>query len=978
MEKPNKNNFSIDLKDLEVKIEKYPMAESPNLLENFLIIGYEDLYFDEVILKNLPPLNINQENEKLDMKTRKNSDMKLCYKEYKCRNLPTILGSISSNFSGGIFDGNQIIEKVFPIPPSVYYGYIDIPHEPINVVFTNIQNNVVNIGYAFIFYETKIVNKNKIIIKIFVPKAFVIISQYPYFNIFSHLCKDIKKSYNNKQLQIPIEIQLYNIVNFVPAPVNSSMKMTLIPGEELFFINNKCKNNEEYFKFESQDKYYLAQLSGYRCSDINFSELFSVLSVETIVEVYLELISGKTIGFFSKHIEILNSTMYIFQQFFFPLAPNENVSSLSPTKFFCCENIDQYIVGFVCGYDDLELYNPSRELKPGEFKFLSEEEEKNCLDILLFKCDYILDLDKKILKEQDKYFVGNEDNEENKQNIRLSEYFKKVIGGSSNSILDSCITKLLGKLKDISYKLTSYQHNSSSLPKFFNSNDSNELLNRLILDAFYQFNLNIAYIYYLKISSYNGDYRVSKEDQDVKIKSKDESGLNDDEYLFFSSFSNSLYCNVLGNIIGGYSSKEPTIYKTPKRIFEKLLTLKKIVGKDEYFQNILDIYDSVYISKEKVKNDKNSKKNEKNQKKVENVNPENSETNKEDKYKTIVTFLEFYKHYFNSPTMANYFYNISDSDFVSGEINKNNRLNIKYIYKYKKIDLDQNILLRYIYLIKEMDSETKKKCFKLIEDDIKMENIISSNFISSSIEQYYINNKLIDYKELIRFSILGIVALSASKHKLVHFTPQIYEILYNLKFSVRKFVEIILSISLRLFYKEKNKNLFIYEKYFNIYKEGIEKRFIFPNDELIILEKKINEFTKNIQNTRKEIMQEDYKKLMETKEKDRYTLDYDKKKINEIKAPAFSFGTNEIKAKITFKVGKKNKLYFENSYSFITIYDKITTILNKYYQDLDYSQINKNEYNQLIIYLIYFTTILSDDFPKDINLFLFYCLDFDK
>ena len=160
----------VKLTDLEVKIEKYPKAESPNLLENFMIIGYDDIYFQEIILKNLKP--INQEIEKVEVKTMTDSDIDLC-KEYKCRNLPTILGSISSSFIGDILDGNQIIEKVFPFPPCVYYGDIDIfPNEPTNVVFTNIQNNVVNIGYGFIFYDCKTVNKLKIII----PKAFVIIS----------------------------------------------------------------------------------------------------------------------------------------------------------------------------------------------------------------------------------------------------------------------------------------------------------------------------------------------------------------------------------------------------------------------------------------------------------------------------------------------------------------------------------------------------------------------------------------------------------------------------------------------------------------------------------------------------------------------------------------------------------------------------------------------------------------------------------
>ena len=83
--------------------------------------------------------------------------------------------------------------------------------------------------------------------------------------------------------------------------------------------------------------------------------------------------------------------------------------------------------------------------------------------------------------------------------------------------------------------------------------------------------------------------------------------------------------------------------------------------------------------------------------------------------------------------------------------------------------------------------------------------------------------------------------------------------LQNVRVSLRKFIEIILSITLRLFSREKDKNLFIYEKYFNLYDEAIVKRQIFPNDELIILEKKINEFKNNIRGTWKEIDQKDLK-----------------------------------------------------------------------------------------------------------------------
>ena len=937
------NNYQeIKLQDLEVKIEKYPMGESPHLLENFLIIGYEEIYIEQVIIKNIELKYFIHKNILSNTKTN--------LKEFKCRNFPTILSSIGSNNKGEIFDGKYIIEKVFPIPPIIYFtkeenNIIDNK----NIVFTNIQNNNVNIGYGYVFYEYK---KIKDLI-IYIPKAFVIISQYPFFKVYNHLCKDIKKLYENRQLQIPIEVQIFNIVNFVPVPIKSHMNMVLFSNEDLFEIN-KCKTQKEFFN-KNKDIYILGQLSGYRYPEINFIGLTDQISSLMILEVYLELLCGKTIAFFSKNIEILNSVMFIFQQLFFPLSSNENISGLSPTKYFYSQNIEQNIVGFVCEYDDLENLNPNRELKEGEFRFLSkeEEEEKKDLEPLLFKCDYIFVLDKKELKHRVIYNNGKQ-LEENKDNLNLRKYIERLIWKKeydNSSYLENSIIKLLEIINEISFQSTSYGDVNNN---FFIINDRIEFINRKILNAFYQFNLNIIFLYYLKISTFKGDYRIPKETQDINIKSKGDSGLKDDEYLFFSSFSNSVYCNSLRNMVEGFSSTLPKIYKTPKKILEYLISLKMIFNtvKDTYFENILDIYDSIY-----------------------NIKDEKCIYIKNPNHTILISFLDFYKYYFSSQKITCFFYNNANSDFVKGSINKNNKLNIKYTYKYKKIDIDNNLIFQYIYLIKEMDEFTKIKCFNLAENNKQIEEVITNITISSSIEKYYFDLKLLDFVELINFSILSLVALSASKHKLVHFTPQIYQIMSKLKFSVHKFVEIILSISLRLFSKEINKNLFIYEKYFNLYKEGIEKRKLFPNEELIILENKINQFTKNIQNSSKEIIQKEYKQLVETNEKKRYTLNFDKNIAKEIKM-IYNFG-DEIQAKITFKT-KKKRIYLENCYSYKTLYDKITSLLNQYYKDLDYSKIDKNESNKLIRNLIYFTNIHQNDFPKDINLFLFYCIESDN
>ena len=991
MESTPQKEFKVGLKDLKVEIEKYPMAESKNMFEAFLLLGYDDLYYQEKIQTLLSKIEFNKEKKKNDENN---------FHIIRCRNLPTILNTITSDFTGPILTGDQIISEVFPIPPKSFCDISDNKELPSEiktnyVIFSNIQNNVVNYGYAHIFYEKKIFEK----IKIYIPKAFVLISQYPFYYVFTKLCDEIKDLFNNPQLQIPIEIQIYNIINYVPAPIDTGIKMTLIPKHELFLINT-MKNQDEFFETNIQNKYYPEQLTGYRDTEINFCYLLNVLSIDLIIEIYLNLICGRVIGFFHDKISELSLIMHIFHQFLFPFAPNENVTCLSPLKFFCTDTVNQNIVGFSCSYDELEKYDPFREVGEGEHRCRTDEEENMQLDPLFFRCDYIFDLNAKVLKEPDKY-ITFDDNDNNKQNKKLNDYIKKTLSKLSKiSKLDKitefedCLYSLYQSLKENLYKLTSFQKMKKKLFHPFVRKNT-EFINRFILESFYKFNLNLAYIYYSKISPYKGDYHISKEEQkNLPLIPQNESGLNSDEYLFFSCFGNSFFGNCLDNFVGGYSPKEPKIYKAPKLIFENLLYLLKIhkysEHKNHIFPDILEIYDELYTNKIKDIN----KENENNIKNKDTNNAilvdSNDDEIKKINHKTF-TFYEFYKYYASNPDMAPYFYNIANPEYVQGKIIKKNSQNIKYTFKYKKFALDQNIIFKYIYKLKQLDEKTKIRLFKdIIQKEIIPQEPIKSydNFITSGLEKYYIKNKIIETVELINFSILGIVILTTSKHKLIYFIDAINEIIKNMNILTRKFTEIILSVSLRVFTKDIDKNLFIYEKYFDIYKLAIDKNNIFPNDELIILQKKITKFIHSI-GDRKEIDLSELGKSLEEAKKKTYVL-----KFNESRLKNYNIleCANEIKKiDIKFTINKK-KFEYNIVYNIQKIYDKICSYLDAYYKDLNYDIIlnDKEEYNKIIIFLLFYVTALKNKkskhhdtseskitFPKDIEMFLINCLEID-
>ena len=940
---------NLDKKDIKkLTLETYPNAESTNLIEYFLIVGYEESYIQEKIInKIIFNPNVLTELEEQEKKNKKISQESKVFNEYKFRDLPTILSSISTNFPKPMIPEKLIIKNVFPIPPSVFYMEVDnFKHElvPLDIVFTNIHNDEVNIGYSYIFYESKIIEK----VKIYIPKAFVIISQYPFFMIYKKICKELEKQFKNENIQIPIEIQLYNVINFMSAPINSPYDITFFLSNDLS-VTDSCKSESQFINLNGQQKYTLKQLSGYRYSEIDISAILYLLSVDIIIEVYIQLLTGRTVAVFCKNLQILNMTLYIFQQFFYPFSVNECVNTYSPIKFYYPERFLPNIVGFFCSFDEIGNYDPKKEENAERISFLSQFEDIEDFEQGLFECDFILDLDKGKFEYSGINNIYAKNVGEKEEEIKkILEFTKRILEYKENdfSLLKKSLKNLIILLREISFKLHR-KNKDNKTPDYFNNE---ETYNRRIQNAFYQFNLDIAFEFVRQYICFNDDGIENIENNKTKVKPKKETNLNDEE-IFFTLFSNHQSSNIILNIVGGYSPEEPLLYKTPRIIFEHLINFKKInrikESDDNTYQNdYFSLIDQVYeINK-----------------------------NKETK---VYTFLNFYKYY--KEKLADKFYYLVNNKYVDAKINKRNNSNI-YRYKYKTIDLDQNLILEYVYSLDELTLEEKNKLFNI--KNIPIYQIIPYVNIDQIIEHQFLSEKNTDYMNIIILCILNILVLSIHYKTINPFSDMIYEIFRKNTISIRKYTEIILYMVLQFLSEEKNPNYYQYEKYLNLYQICVKEKGQLPNDMLIYLKREIEKF-KNLSDKKNvKIIDERYEKIKNVETKKLYEIKC-KKKPKDIIPIISNVNINDSFAcELTFK----SKFYKNNQkitnkvlYSPLLIYEETSKYVKLYYQNKNPKSIETTELIWNIIFMIYYVNLLSDnnDFLKNLDRFLFLCLDLD-
>ena len=941
-----------DLKDLEVPIEQYPMAESSYLIEEFLIIGYSD------IIKEEKAINVIKENI-ISKNSNDNRTDEL--KEFTIDYLPSVLSIITSDTNIILTNEEHLINFAFPIPPKIYYSKKENKNDLkiTKILINNIHEDTSNTGYVYSFYEKQIVkiNENENIVFYF-PTAFMIISQYNYFYCFHKICEYLHNQFLSDKNEIPLEIQVYNIVNFIPCPVNNKFELSLFPNNDLSSIKN-CKNFNEYKKNGSNNYMYLEQLRGYRQSDINFCRIFEILTPELLVQIYLQYLLRKNIAIFSEDKEKLHLVVYIFDVFLFPLNKKQNCSSLNPNSYFYDEEIDCCLSAYLCSYKKIAEYQPNNSDKNGNFFLIEDYNISNRTEIEIIDSKpfaFVVDLDEQTMEIIEK----PDDSKEFEKCKILFEYFKYLDESQCpESVLLPTINELIDELKNLSKVIK-----EKKLTSFFIENEETKMYSNQIKEAFLGFNVFICNYYLSNNTLYeNGPKVITKTEKNEKKKDEEEEENENEnenqqkeelekipvvERYFFPFFELSSF-DLLYNFTITYNEGEPKMEKASKRGFDNLVCL---ISENDY-NNILikgqyiELLDCIYKNNEKQD------------------------------FLTI-SFFEFYKYFYDN---LRFFIsrNINDDYIDKKIIKKDNSDN--YYYKYKKIIFDKDLLLKYTYYLDELPEKVKQQLFPMSEKiNTSIEKIIHMKDYYNSYDKIFIAKKIFNINVIIQYCILNIVVLSISELKLTHFTEPIYSLLQKIPFGLRKYVELILNVSYRVLINKKITNQNEINKYFDIYKVLIEYQKVLPNEEIFKLYQVITEYT-NALNDPKYLIPLNPSKLVKdilnTEENNLFKFtpeSTDPKEFEQIKQNSEKEG--EINKKISLKSDLLNEkeISSDSIYYLYTLYFKLNGLIDKFYESADINSIDKKELKKLIINVIYYLRFVKEHYPNYIMKFLFYCL----
>jgi len=543
--------------------KKYPfLGYSPNIIEYFGIIGYNEKYVPQM----LNNFTIKQEATR-----------------------PTILSSITSNSDFGLVDNDLIIDQIYPDNPIPILINKNDPNQEVPSISKVIYSfcfdsndgtkKLFHVCFSYKFHEKYISYTNE---EYYIPKAFCIVSQYFYFNLFNYICQNIYSIMSKDSYSVPIELTIYNIVNFIPSPI-------------------KYKYNLNLFDLDIPD-IEIGQLTGYPYLDFDLSQIFNLLPLNLVIEIFILTLLETSMLFFSKNLELLNMVMFIMYILNYPCNDSTyfwHIVSVSKKNFVQENKFVGKLMVSMLGYN--ATYNED-------------------IDTSNFGTNhFIVDIDNKKLFLNNKDLENLEDDDaiESYNLQSLLNYFENIISKKEkipdNSFIKPYVLKLKKSLETILSKNPDNQDYTSN-PKnkyvdFFKMSKNIGNMNKSIQETFYDFCLNILMLFF-QDNCFNTSFDKLKKDESEEILKRlnkfcgfeESTKMSKEDYYFFYLFRSSIkYKIYFENFIQNMEAID--VFKIPLLFSEEFINIKikDSNNRMDYNNTILDkislfsIIDSFYL-----------------------------------------------------------------------------------------------------------------------------------------------------------------------------------------------------------------------------------------------------------------------------------------------------------------------------------------------------------------------------------------------
>ena len=737
---------------------KYPFSgTAPNLIDKFLVIGYE-----QKVIEYSSQIENDEPNK---YKTR--------FHFFDFEQRPSIINEICNDYNKDLLDNNLILELIFPNLPKMYFlekKYLNTKKEPDEELLTVSYSIIFSInpqdnsgskksynGLGYIFYTTvEKKNMGEIEGVLYVPMAYIILSEYPYFYHFNQICKNVYIQMLRENDEIPIDIILYNTVKFAPSPINKCINLYF--GGMIGFPEDKDTKYEDILQSLNEPKkkekgipsMFFNQLSGYPFLDINLSFIFNLLPTEIIIQVFIFSFLEHDIIFYSSRPEILNMVMYIFSNLNYPF--NDSIYywhllSVSTDSFMSGSSTfvgktSSTMTGLLSEYNpDVLTTKKIREhfvldIDNKNFFFLFQEESievQETMDLYSYikSCTAEIDMDDKLTIKKDK-------------ESRKKNYFNDEIQ------LFESIKNLMEELMRRAKKVTSINYNNDNVerPSFLNKYESESEMecmqaNARLQKAFLAFITQIMNNFVSVVSIYEETERdrLSEFNQSftLSIDFKKDFVINEEEMnkrnlaikagkIFKQKFKDSSkYSSFVVNFFKYHDTID--LYKIPYTFINELVYYSHVAVKNNLSEvDVFKLIDQFYGKRKSInfeelmnqKNQENQKKKNKNNEETINLRDIDSEF--EDIYSfTFNQFTEYYQKYLRA------IFNREQED--DREIFTKVKSGNKKYKKYKRnnfylSDKILNIYMNYLNnnFVDVLDLFKLKKYEKNKKDGVKVEN----------------------------------------------------------------------------------------------------------------------------------------------------------------------------------------------------------------------------------------------------------------